>query len=144
MYLWMAASKRLNYLYKSKPALISLNETKRRIEKTADILLRQTINTFDETCVNTTNVARADVAEIRASSTNSRSGCTTNTPHQRGEVGGDDKAPIIDNADAHIANTEAPLTCYVTDSDKTANGSRSDSTHEYLNCAAHTIHIDVE
>ena len=117
------------------------------IEKTVVILLSQTISTFDDAFVNTMNIVRDNVAELRASTINNRSGSTTNTPHQCGELGGNDIAPIIDNADAPIANDEAPLTlryCYVTNSDKTANGSRSDSTHEYLVGAAHTIHMDVE
>ena len=50
MYQWMAALKKLHCLDKSEPALISLHETKHRIEKTVDILLSLTINTFDDAC----------------------------------------------------------------------------------------------
>ena len=107
---WMAALKRLYCVYKSEPTLISLKETKCRIEKTVDILLSKTISTLYDACANTMNIARDDVADIRASSTDNRLGCTTNTPHQHWEVGGNDEVPIIDNVDAPIANNEAPLT----------------------------------
>ena len=112
---WTADLKRLHCLYKSESALISLNGKKSRIEKTVDILLSQTINTFDDACVNAMNIARDDVAGIRASLINTRPGRTSNTPYQHAGVGGSDETPIVDYIDAPVANDEAPLTlryCY--------------------------------
>ena len=70
VYQWVAVLKKLHYLYKSEPALVSLNETKRRIAQTVGILSSQTINAFDDACLNAMNIARDDVTDIRASSTN--------------------------------------------------------------------------
>ena len=136
VYQWMAVLKKLHCLYKSEPALVSLNEMKRRIKQTVGILLSQTINTFDDACLNAMNIARDDVAEIRASSTNNRLLPASDDPCQK-----------KDNVDSFAVNDEAPLAlryCYVTNSDKTTHGSKSDSTHEYLSGAARTIRMDVE
>ena len=108
MYQWMAALKTLHCLYKSEPALISLSETKRRIKKTVDTLLRQTINTFDDACVNTMNIARDDVAEIRASSTNHRRIPTSNAPYQHEGVGGSDEMLNTDVIDSPAASDGHP------------------------------------
>ena len=101
-----------------------------------DILLSQTINMFDDVCLNAMNIARNDVAEIRASSTNNWLPPASDDPCQK-----------KDDVDSFTVNDEAPLVlhyCYVTNSDKTTHGSKSDSTHEYLSGAAHTIQMDVE
>ena len=95
------------------------------------------INMFDDACLNAMDIVRDDVAEHRASSTSNR------LPPES-----DDPCQIKDDIDSSAVNDKVPLAlryCYVTNSDKTPHGSRSDSTHKYLSGgAAHTIQMGVE
>ena len=127
VYQGMVVFKKLHYLYKSEPALISLNEMKRRIEQNMGILLSQTINTFDDAYLNAMNKARDEVTEIRASSTNNQLPPASDDPCQN-----------KDDVDYFAVNYEAPHALrywYVTNSDKTTHYSKSDSTNIYLSGA---------
>jgi hypothetical protein len=130
VYQWMASLKVINHNYQYEPELPSLTEFQAMLNNAVDTLIDQSIKTFDDEAVRNTEIARDDIAGIRASS-------DVNVVYAQN----DNQCP------SNVANHKRELPIrysYVTSAEKTSNDNQTDTTHEFLVGAANTVGIDVE
>ena len=136
VYQWMASLKVINHNYQFEPQLPPFEEFQATLNNAVDTLIDQSIKTFDDEAVRKTEIARDDIAGIRASSDRN----VVNTQHISANLEG-----LALNHSNIADDRELPLRySYVTSSNKTSNDSQTDTTHDFLVGAAKTAGIDVE
>ena len=127
VYQWIKSLSMINPRYKYDGELPSFSDFKKTMEEAVDRLIDESINTFDDEAVKRTEIARDDIAGIRASS-------NTNTI----DVHHNDSSRVpTDCSDDSSSSADLPLRyCYVTNAEKTANNCHTDTTHDFLVSAA--------
>jgi hypothetical protein len=124
VYQWIKTLSMINARYKYDDELPSFSDFKNTMEEAVECLIEESINTFDDETVQRTEIARDDIAGIRASSNLNVIGNNCSD----------------DNSAAYL-----PLRyLYVTNAEKTTNNCHTDTTHDFLVSAAKTAGINVE
>ena len=121
---WMASLKVINHNYQFEPQLPPFEEFQATLNNAVDTLIDQSIKTFDDEAVRKTEIARDDIAGIRASSDRN----VVNTQHISANLEG-----LALNPSNIADDRELPLRySYVTSSNKTSNDSQPDTTPSWL------------
>lgn len=120
MYQWLGALKILNPLYADEPSLPSYDQFKTNLDSSIERILDNALSTQDNEAVERTEIARDDIAGIRATSQNNNASNV-----------GDDKGLSL-------------RYCYLTNANKTEFDKHMDTTHEFLCNAARTAGVDIE
>ena len=135
VYQWIKTLSVINPRYKYDGELPSFLEVKRTMEEAVDCLIDESIKTFDDEAVKRTEIARDDIAGIRATSNRDEL--------QLSDISA--QCPTASSSTKEISASHMPLRySYVTNVEKTANNSHTDTTHEFLVNAAKTAGINVE
>ena len=126
MYQWYRVIKLVNPHYAHEPSPPSIERLKVILDEAADKMMTESLKTFNDDVLLESDIARDDVAEIRA----------TSCPHK----GGNKDRELSDRSPLKLS---IRYNC-VTDSVQTSNNSHTDTTNEFLNQVANTFGVDVK
>ena len=116
-------------LYKNQREFPTFDSFSDTLAEATEDLMNNTLATEDEAAVNCTQIARDNVAGIRA---------TSNIEHI-----GDNLSDVL--SDNHDSDGTLNLRySYLTSTSKTAKDNEADTAHDFLSCAAKTIGVEAK
>ena len=125
VYQWMSVLKKVNPLYKDEPEIPQFNQFSEMLGGTIDKMISEAENTIEDEAV---QIARDDVAGIRG----------TSNPESMNNVPSENEAQNEQSGQLSLRYL------YVTNKEKTANGSQNDTTHDFLCNAAKTVGLKTD
>ena len=146
VYQWLKILIQVNKCYEDEPPLPDFNEFQDTLKSTKETLMKESIKTFGDEAVQKSEMARDDVAQIRATSNPKELNDNEAELKQaeRDEEGTKKKKKKMMKQKQTTANAQLAMRySYVANADNTSHNSHTDSTHDFLSSAAETIGIDV-